>query len=283
MAPDRLPALPSEQDRRPGPQAGTAARMSNFRITPNALSHKLKLHQLQIFERVLARRSLSRAASEMHLTQPTVTKAIHDLEAFFGATLFERSNRRHADRAGAGAGPARARHDGRDPLHGRRHRRGARRRQRPRGGGHADRGLGQAAARGHRAADDRASRHPVTVRGARRRSCCRRWPRATSTSWSGGCRAPTWPRSRAWPSTITSCTARTFAWWPAPAIRWPGPRGCRWPSWRTTSGSCPPPPRRCALDRAQLLRRRRAPAHASRRIAVAADQYRHPDAATRWR
>ena len=67
--------------------------MSNFRITPNALSHKLKLHQLQIFERVLARRSLSRAASEMHLTQPTVTKAIHDLEAFFGATLFERSNR----------------------------------------------------------------------------------------------------------------------------------------------------------------------------------------------
>ena len=53
--------------------------MSNFRITPNALSHKLKLHQLQIFERVLARRSLSRAASEMHLTQPTVTKAIHDL------------------------------------------------------------------------------------------------------------------------------------------------------------------------------------------------------------
>ena len=30
--------------------------MSNFRITPNALSHKLKLHQLQIFERVLARR-----------------------------------------------------------------------------------------------------------------------------------------------------------------------------------------------------------------------------------
>ena len=67
--------------------------MSNFRITPNALSHKLKLHQLQIFERVLTRRSLSRAASDMHLTQPTVTKAIHDLEAFFGATLFERSNR----------------------------------------------------------------------------------------------------------------------------------------------------------------------------------------------
>ena len=57
--------------------------MSNFRITPNA-QPQAELHQLQIFERVLARRSLSRAASEMHLTQPTVTKAIHDLEAFFG-------------------------------------------------------------------------------------------------------------------------------------------------------------------------------------------------------
>lgn len=67
--------------------------MANFRITPHALSHKLKLHQLQIFERVLARRSLSRAASELHLTQPTVTRAILDLEAFFGATLFDRSNR----------------------------------------------------------------------------------------------------------------------------------------------------------------------------------------------
>jgi len=35
--------------------------MSNFRLTPNALGHKLKLHQLQIFERVLERHSLSRA------------------------------------------------------------------------------------------------------------------------------------------------------------------------------------------------------------------------------
>ena len=66
--------------------------MSNFRITPNALSHKLKLHQLQIFERVLARRSLSRRQRDAP-DPATVTKAIHDLEAFFGATLFERSNR----------------------------------------------------------------------------------------------------------------------------------------------------------------------------------------------
>lgn len=67
--------------------------MSTFRITPNALGHKFKLHQLQIFERVLERQSLSRAASDLNLTQPSVTKAILELERFIGATLFERSNR----------------------------------------------------------------------------------------------------------------------------------------------------------------------------------------------
>ena len=160
MAPDRLPALPSEQDRRPGPQAGTAARMSNFRITPNALSHKLKLHQLQIFERVLA--PLAVARRQRDAPDPAHRHQGHPRSGGLLRRDAVRAlqPRRHADRAGAGAGPARARHDGRDPLHGRRHRRGARRRQRPRGRGHADRGLGQAAARGHRAADDRASRHP---------------------------------------------------------------------------------------------------------------------------
>ncbi len=67
--------------------------MSTFRLTPNALGHKFKLHQLQIFERVLECRSLSRAANELNLTQPSVTKAIYELEKFVGAPLFERSNR----------------------------------------------------------------------------------------------------------------------------------------------------------------------------------------------
>ena len=67
--------------------------MSNFRITPDALRHKFKLHQLPVFARVLVRRSLSRAANELNLTQPSVTKAIFELEKFVGATLFERSNR----------------------------------------------------------------------------------------------------------------------------------------------------------------------------------------------
>ena len=67
--------------------------MADFRITPNALSRKLKLHQLQIFERVLACRSLSRAASELHLTQPTVTKQVAATETRLKARLLNRNTR----------------------------------------------------------------------------------------------------------------------------------------------------------------------------------------------
>ncbi len=46
-----------------------------------------------IFELVLESGSFVRAANSMGLTQPAITKAIYDLESFFGAPLFERSNR----------------------------------------------------------------------------------------------------------------------------------------------------------------------------------------------
>uniref|UniRef100_UPI002ABD752A LysR family transcriptional regulator n=1 Tax=Paraburkholderia sp. J63 TaxID=2805434 RepID=UPI002ABD752A len=48
---------------------------------------------LMVFERVLETRSVVRAANEMRLTQPAVTKVIHELEACFEGALFERSNR----------------------------------------------------------------------------------------------------------------------------------------------------------------------------------------------
>ena len=62
-------------------------------ISPISLSRKLKFNQLMIFELVLESGSFVRAANAMGLTQPAVTKAIYDLESFFGAPLFERSNR----------------------------------------------------------------------------------------------------------------------------------------------------------------------------------------------
>lgn len=67
--------------------------MTTFPLTTNAVQHRFKLHQLQIFERVMERRSLSRAANELNLTQPSVSKAIGELERGLGVVLFERSNR----------------------------------------------------------------------------------------------------------------------------------------------------------------------------------------------
>jgi DNA-binding transcriptional LysR family regulator len=58
-----------------------------------SLSRKLKMQQLIVIAKVIDTGSLMRAANEMGLTQPAVTKAIQELEAFFDAPLFERLNR----------------------------------------------------------------------------------------------------------------------------------------------------------------------------------------------
>jgi DNA-binding transcriptional LysR family regulator len=57
------------------------------------LSRKLKLGQLMVFERVLELGSFVRAANETGLTQSAVSKAIYELEVFFGEELFLRNNR----------------------------------------------------------------------------------------------------------------------------------------------------------------------------------------------
>lgn len=67
-------------------------------MRPNALSElslirKLKLQQLLVFERVLETGSVRRAANELALTQPAVTKAIQELEATIDGELFSRSPR----------------------------------------------------------------------------------------------------------------------------------------------------------------------------------------------
>lgn len=58
-----------------------------------SLVRKLKLNQLMVFGCVLETRSLVRAANEMRLTQPAITKVIHELEACVDGDLFTRSNR----------------------------------------------------------------------------------------------------------------------------------------------------------------------------------------------
>ncbi|WP_027922645.1 LysR family transcriptional regulator [Pseudomonas sp. URMO17WK12:I12] len=67
--------------------------MESLPLSAITLSRKLKFNQLMIFELVLESGSFVRAANTMGLTQPAITKAIYDLESFFGGPLFERSNR----------------------------------------------------------------------------------------------------------------------------------------------------------------------------------------------
>ncbi|WP_394779867.1 LysR substrate-binding domain-containing protein [Undibacterium sp.] len=59
----------------------------------DVMLRRLKLKPLLIFDRVLASSSIARAAKELNLTQPAVTKAIQELETDLGVELFERTNR----------------------------------------------------------------------------------------------------------------------------------------------------------------------------------------------
>lgn len=54
----------------------------------------LPLNQLWTFLMVARRRSFTRAAAELHLTQPAVSAHIHKLELAIGGTLFEQIGRR---------------------------------------------------------------------------------------------------------------------------------------------------------------------------------------------
>jgi DNA-binding transcriptional LysR family regulator len=54
----------------------------------------ITLRQLRIFEAVARHSSMSRAAAEMHLTQPAVSMQMKQLEELLGMALFEQKNRR---------------------------------------------------------------------------------------------------------------------------------------------------------------------------------------------
>lgn len=59
----------------------------------HALLSRLKLRQLALLRTIDRLRSLSRVAAEMHLSQPAITKALHEVEDIFGSPLFARSSR----------------------------------------------------------------------------------------------------------------------------------------------------------------------------------------------
>lgn len=65
---------------------------SPFNVSDMILN-RLKLRPLLIFDRVLRNQSIARAARELNLTQPAVTKAIRELEQQLDTILFDRNNR----------------------------------------------------------------------------------------------------------------------------------------------------------------------------------------------
>ena len=56
----------------------------------------MELHQLRYFERVARYESISRAADELHITQPALSKSIAKLEEELGVKLFSREGKRLA-------------------------------------------------------------------------------------------------------------------------------------------------------------------------------------------
>ncbi len=57
------------------------------------LTRRLRIRDLHMIERIATRGSMARAAEELGLSQPAISKAIADLERDLGATVFERSTR----------------------------------------------------------------------------------------------------------------------------------------------------------------------------------------------
>jgi DNA-binding transcriptional LysR family regulator len=67
--------------------------MHRYPLSQIGLSRNLKLSQLLVFDRVMETGSIQRAANDIGLTQPAVTKVIQELESSLEGALFERSNR----------------------------------------------------------------------------------------------------------------------------------------------------------------------------------------------
>ena len=54
----------------------------------------MTLRHMRIFQKIYEKQSVTRAAEELHMTQPAVTRALQELERYYGLRLFERLGRR---------------------------------------------------------------------------------------------------------------------------------------------------------------------------------------------
>lgn len=54
----------------------------------------MTLRHMRIFQKIYETQSVTRAAEALHMTQPAATRALQELEKYYGLRLFERLNRR---------------------------------------------------------------------------------------------------------------------------------------------------------------------------------------------
>ncbi|MFL9934221.1 LysR family transcriptional regulator [Paraburkholderia sp. RL18-103-BIB-C] len=87
-----MPNRPATRPAAPGThEPASASPLHAF--APLRLARKLRLNQLLIVDSVLQTHSFAVTAQRLGMTQSAITKAIQDLESFFDAKLFERTNR----------------------------------------------------------------------------------------------------------------------------------------------------------------------------------------------
>jgi DNA-binding transcriptional LysR family regulator len=73
------------------------------RTIHHAMLSRLKMRQLALLQAIDRHRALTRVAHEMGLSQPAITKALHEVEDIFGTPLFTRSSRGLAPTAAGNA------------------------------------------------------------------------------------------------------------------------------------------------------------------------------------
>ena len=53
----------------------------------------MTLHHLEVFRIVYEEKNVTRAAERLHIAQPAISRAIQDMESYYGVRLFERMHR----------------------------------------------------------------------------------------------------------------------------------------------------------------------------------------------
>src|SRR5256886_2796341 len=86
------PAPGFRESSAPRPRHAKERCMTSIRLD-RWIARKFRLRPVELIAALYECRSILKASRRLNLTQPTLTKALQDVEATLGLPLFERSNR----------------------------------------------------------------------------------------------------------------------------------------------------------------------------------------------